>query len=213
MASWLKHFLGSTKESSHPRSETNSHRPFNPGKLPPRRDGKKSNPAEIYADFRLRALSHSRTALGLPTPPGDAPAWGLLMETASPKGVASLLALADGSSGLCFSGDGSFIAGQNHEAFKKVALGFIRLAGHSLTLMIGVEELPLPAVGQTIFYVFTDYGIFAAGALESDLVSGQNSLSPLFYAGHVVISQLQSTPNASPRPDYPPEIPHWLKTL
>ena len=74
-------------------------RPSSPRPCRPRRDGKKVNPAEIYADFRLRAFSHSRTALGIPEPPADAPAWGLLMESTTPDGVTSLLALADGTTG------------------------------------------------------------------------------------------------------------------
>jgi hypothetical protein len=203
VASWIKNFFEGSKQAHRNGEEERKSPPFVPAKLPPRRDGKKSKPVEIYADFRLRALSHSRDSLQLPQPPGDAPAWGLLMETASPKGVTSLLALADGTTGICFSGDGSIVAGQNHEAFKKVARGFIRLAGHSLPLMIGAEDFPSPSVGQTTFYVFTDYGIFAASAPESYLTSGQSSLSPLFYAGHVVISQLQSDAKTFPRPDYP----------
>ena len=198
MASWIKRFFGGSKHGHrHRRAETKASQ-FIPATLPPRRDGKKVNPAEIYADFRLRALTHSRTTLGIPEPPADAPAWGLLMESATPNGITSLLALADGTTGICNSVDGSIIAGENHEAFKKVALGFIRLAGRSLPLMIGTEEFPSPGSGRTIFYVFTDYGVFTAGAGQTVLAGGQSSLSPLFYAGQVVITQLRSGPAPSP---------------
>lgn len=120
------------------------------------------------------------------------------METASTKGVTTLLALADGTTALCYNADGSIVAGENHEAFKKVALGFIRLAGRSLPLMIGTEEFPFPKPGQTVFYVFTDYGVFSAGAEQKVLTSGQSLLSPLFYAGHVVITQLRGGSAAPP---------------
>jgi hypothetical protein len=198
VASWIKRFFGGSKHGhSHRKAETKGSR-FIPATLPPRRDGKKVNPAEIYADFRLRALSHSRTALGIPEPPADAPAWGLLMETASANSLTSLLALANGTTGICNSGDGSLIAGENHEAFKKVALGFIRLAGRSLPLMIGTGEFPSPESGQTVFYVLTDYGVFTAGAGQKVMASGESSLSPLFYAGQVVITQLRSGSAPSP---------------
>jgi hypothetical protein len=191
MASWIQRFFGGSKHGHHHDTKKNSP-PFVPAVLPPRRDGKKVNPAELYADFRLRALSHSRAALGIPEPLGDAPAWGLLMESASTKDVTSLLALADGTTGICHSADGNITAGENHEAFKKVALGFVRLAGRSLPLMFGTEDFPSPNPGQTVFYVFTDYGVFSAAAEQKILTSGQSSLSPLFFAGHVVITQLRS---------------------
>ena len=114
------------------------------------------------------------------------------MESASTKGVTSLLALADGTTGICHSANGGITTGENHEAFKKVALGFVRLAGRSLPLMVGAEDFPLPKPGQTVFYVFTDYGVFSAAAEQKILTSGQSSLSPLFCAGHVVITQLCS---------------------
>ena len=159
MASWIKRFFRGSKHGHKHHGAEKKSPTFVPATLPPRRDGKKINPAEIYADFRLRAFSHSRTALGIPEPPADAPAWGLLMESATPDGVTSLLALADGTTGICFSRDGSTTHGENHEAFKKVALGFIRLAGRSLPLMVGTEEFPSPKPSQTVFYVFTDYGV------------------------------------------------------
>jgi hypothetical protein len=196
MASWIKRFFGGSKGGhGDQRSEMI---PFKPATLPPRRDGKKVNAGEIYADFRLRALSHSRSALGIPEPPGDAPAWGLLMETSSATGITSLLALADGTTGVCCSGDGSTTTSADHEAFKKVGLGFIRLAGRSLPLMIGTEKFPLPNSGDTVFYVFTDYGVFSASAGQKILTSGQSPLSPLFYAGQVVITQLRAGSNPSP---------------
>ena len=198
MASWIKRFFGGSKHRHGHREAERKAPPFVPATLPPRRDGKKSNPAEIYADFRLRALSHSRSALGIPEPPADAPAWGLLMETRTTNGVTSLLALADGTTGICSSSDGSIIAGEDHEAFKKIASGYVRLAGRSLPLMIGTEAFPSPKPGQTVFYVFTDYGIFTAGAGEKSLSGGQSPLSPLFYAGHVVITQLRAGSTATP---------------
>src|SRR5262249_41628345 len=129
MPSWIKRFFGgSTDGHGHRRSEKKGSR-FVPATLPPRRDGKKSNPAEVYADFRLRALSHSRTALGFPEPPAEAPAWGLLMETAAKNSTTALVALADGTTGICSSEHGDITVGENHEAFRKVAKGFVRLAG------------------------------------------------------------------------------------
>jgi hypothetical protein len=53
------------------------------------------------------------------------------------------------------------------------------------------ESFPIPEPAHTIFYVLTDSGILTGGALENDLGFGRHPLSPLFHAGHEVITQLR----------------------
>jgi hypothetical protein len=53
------------------------------------------------------------------------------------------------------------------------------------------ETCPIPEPAHTVFYVLTDSGILTGGALENDLGHGRHALSPLFHAGHEVISQLR----------------------
>jgi len=57
-------------------------------------------------------------------------------------------------------------------------------------------SFPIPEPAHTVFYVLTDSGILEGGALENDLGYGRHPLSPLFHAGHEVISQLRLTSEA-----------------
>ena len=202
MATWFKRLFGNSHDAS-PRShgEPKTEHPFHPTKLPPRRDEVQptKQPVDIYLGLRQQALSISRTALGFPPPPQDAPAWGLLMETGYPNGTATLLSLSDGSASLYFSGGGGVIGGQGHEAVRKAASAFVFLAGSMHDKMSRTDKFPLPQTGRTIFYVFTDNGTLTADAIESELGGGLHSLSALFHAGHAVITELRLLSNPSQR--------------
>src|ERR1017187_220838 len=203
MASWLKRILGrSSDDSQHSRVEPDKTPHHSPAKLPPRRDGKPpmAQPADIYLGLRQQALSSSGISLGFPMPPPDAPAWGLLMETGYPNGTATLLSMADGSASLYTSSGGGIIGGHAHETVRGAAKTFVQLAGSLHNIMSrAVDEFPLPKKGKTIFYIFTDTGILTAEAVEDDLGNGRHPLSPLFHAGHAVITELRLISEPSQR--------------
>jgi hypothetical protein len=53
------------------------------------------------------------------------------------------------------------------------------------------HRISLPELGRARFYVLTAMGIFTAEASERDLGEGRSELSPLFHAGHRVITELR----------------------
>ena len=53
---------------------------------------------------------------------------------------------------------------------------------------------PLPAAGATNFYARTDSGVLAGGGADEDLGRGRHDLSPLFRAGHDVLTELHLSP-------------------
>ena len=53
------------------------------------------------------------------------------------------------------------------------------------------KDVPLPKDGETLFYLLTDVGVFTASAPEQDLGEERHAWSPLFHAGHEVISRYQ----------------------
>jgi hypothetical protein len=161
-----------------------------PSRAPQRQATTKTN-APIYADLRTQALTGSRAAFGLDATSPDAPAWGVLMETGFPEGTATLVSMSDGSASLYFSGGGGVIGGSGHESVRRVAAAFVRLAGTQQAGMIATKAFPLPRTGRTVFYVLTDSGVFSADADENDLGEQRHTLSPLFYAGQEVITQLR----------------------
>jgi len=118
-------------------------------------------------------------------------AWGTLMETGYDGVTATLFALFDGTTSLYLSTGGGVIGGQGHEPVRRANAAFLKQTNDSLEHLSPCETFPIPSSAHTVFYVLTDSGILTGGALENDLGSGRHPLSPLFYAGHEVITQLR----------------------
>ncbi len=128
--------------------------------------------------------------MGIPSAT-DGLAWGTLMETGYDSVTVTLFALSDGTTSLYFSNGGGVIGGQAHEAVRRANEAFLNQATHSLQHLERCETYQIPEPAHTVFYVLTDSGILTGGALENDLGYGRHPLSPLFHAGHKVISQLR----------------------
>lgn len=114
------------------------------------------------------------------------------METGYDGVTVTLFALTDGTTSLYFSNGGGVIGGHAHESVRRANTAFLDQTNHSLGQLAPCERFPIPEMAHTIFYVLTDSGILTGGALEDDLGFGRHPLSPLFHAGHEVISQLRS---------------------
>jgi len=65
----------------------------------------------------------------------------------------------------------------------------VALAAEFQPQATATKEFALPKDGQTIFYLLTDTDVFTASAPEEDLGEERHAWSPLFHAGHEVISQ------------------------
>jgi hypothetical protein len=145
----------------------------------------------VYSALRHQALSTQRTEVGIPAPPPEAPAWGILMETGYPEATATLFALSDGTSSLYLSSGGGVIGGHAHQSVREANAELLQTANHYYQHLKPSESFPLPAAGHTLFYVLTDSGVLTGGGRENDLGLGRHPLSPLFHAGHRVITQLR----------------------
>ena len=144
----------------------------------------------VYSSVRAKILTGSRAQLGLDST--SASAWGVLMETSYEEGTATVVSLADGSASIYFSGGGGVIGGIDHEKVRKAATAFVSAAGRNLQRMKPAKNFPLPRVGHTVFYVLTDNGVLMVDGVEENLGEGNDALSPLFYAGQEVITELQA---------------------
>ncbi len=146
---------------------------------------------EAYSALRHQALSTRRTGVGIPAPPPEAPAWGILMETGYPEATATLFALGDGTTSLYLSSGGGVIGGHAHESVRQASAALLETANRYYQHLKPSETFPVPAVGHTLFYVQTDSGVLSGGGLEDDLGHGRHPLSTLFHAGHRVLTQLR----------------------
>jgi hypothetical protein len=156
-----------------------------------KRDAEPPPPAEVYTDLRRQVLGLTPDQLEEGIRVGDAQVIALLMETGYPEAVATLVVVADGTSSLYFSNGGGLIGAGEHAAVADASRRLL-LKGHEfLPQLTSVTDPPLPAEGTTQFAVVTREGLRGAVAPEAELGQGEHPLSPLFYAGHDVITQIR----------------------
>jgi hypothetical protein len=147
--------------------------------------------AEVYAKLRKQALRMTPRLLGIKTTPDGVQPYGILMETGYPEAVATLTSFSSGDASLYFSKGGGVIGGIGHEPVRAAARQFVASSHDFLPAMVKTTAYPLPVVGQTRFYILTTKGIYTAEASETDLGMRQSKLSPLFYRGQAVITELR----------------------
>jgi hypothetical protein len=177
MANWFRKIFGKSSDTLRVTTDT--------------------SPNGVYSGLRHQALSIRRADFSIPDPPPEAPIWGVLMETGYSGATATLFALLDGTTSLYISSGGGIIGGHGHENVREANAAFIRTANQFYRHLKACESFPVPALGQTIFYVITDSGILTGEGLDDDLGNGRHLLSPLFHAGHAVLTPLiQTTENA-----------------
>ena len=123
------------------------------------------------------------------------------MEMGHPGGVATLVAFATGDASLYFSTGGGVIGGVTHENVARAARHFVSTAQGYTDGMETVTVTPLPDPGEVRFYLLTPQGPLAAEADEEDLGKRRHELSPLFYAGQEVITELRLTSEQNSKPN------------
>jgi len=118
--------------------------------------------------------------------------WGVLMELGYPEAVATLVAFADGSTSLYISTGGGVIGAGEHQAVREEGVRFLAVAEqHIADFEPADDEMPLPRRGRVRFYVRTFQSTLTAEADETLLMKGQHKLTPMFQAGHAVITQMR----------------------
>jgi hypothetical protein len=148
-------------------------------------------PADVYLGLRGQALALTRELLD-PETASDGPVLALLMETGYPEAVATLVGVADGTTSMYFSNGGGMIGAGQHPDVAAATRGWLEVAEQALdNLPEATGEVELPDEGTTQLVAVTESGLRAARAPEEELGGGGHSLSPLFYAGHDVITAIR----------------------
>lgn len=122
--------------------------------------------------------------------------WGALMETGYLKGIATLVALADGTTSLYLSTGGGIIGGGAHERVAAATRSFLMAVEDHLGLLTPDPDSVVPAEGRVIIRALTYQGRYRAEAAEDDLGQGGHPLSAVFYAGHGVLAELRTLDQA-----------------
>ena len=147
-------------------------------------------PAPDGRALRDQLLHASARELGITPVRG---VWGVLMERGYPKGVATVVALADGTVSMYLSTGGAAVGGQAYAPAREAAMKLCEQAADSFGDTIPAHEFPAPAKGRVRFYVLVDGGVRTA---EGDVLptagdGGRDALAPLLAAGDAVLDGLK----------------------
>jgi len=152
---------------------------------------KKSRPAEIARGMREQALSLTAADLNLQPIEARPHVWGAIMELGYAQAVASLCAFADGTVSLYISTGGGIIGAGEQPAVREQAERFLTIMETHVADFERVDDTPPPIPGRVRFYVRTFQATLTAEADEQDLGQNRHKLSPIFHAGHAVITQMR----------------------
>jgi hypothetical protein len=147
-------------------------------------------PAEVYLGLRQQVLSLTADQLGDDNL-ADPPILALMMETGYPEAVATLVAVVDGTSSLYFSNGGGLIGAGMHEGVAAASRRWLETGHEFLPQLPPITDPPLPLEGETQFLAVTPDGLRGTVAPEAELGEGRHRLSPLFDAGHDVITRMR----------------------
>jgi hypothetical protein len=149
-----------------------------------------SPPADVYHGLRQQVFALTPDQLGGGTF-AEEPILALVMETRYPEAVATLVAVADGTTSLYFSNGGGVIGAGTHAAVAEASERWLEAGRAALRELPEVAEPALPADGTTQFLAVTPTGLRGLAVPEAELGERRHDLSPLFYAGQDVITQIR----------------------
>src|SRR5204862_8184978 len=110
-------------------------------------------PEKDGAQVRQELLGSSAEKMGLTPVRG---VWGVLMERGYAKGVATAVALTDGTASMYISTGGSVTGGKLYAPARAAAQKLCEQAAESLKALQPAKEFPPPAKGRVRFYVLAD---------------------------------------------------------
>lgn len=141
----------------------------------------------------LRAMVLGLTPTEIWVTPQNHPhkTWGVLMETGIDDGYYTLVVLADGSTSLYFSTGGGVIGAGEHPKVRGAGTRFIGMSDRYLASSNPADSTSPPMAGETKFFFLTFDGIRTYSAPEVELGEERDELSPLFHAGHAVITEVR----------------------
>lgn len=146
--------------------------------------------AEAYSGLRNMVLSTKPDSIGVKLKDINE-VWGVVMETGYPEAVASLVALADGTVSLYFSNGGGIIGLGPHAGPHRAAQSLLAASQQFSMQTQPTKSYPLPRPSFTRFYLLTGNGALTAEIKEDDLGNNRHPLSPLFYKGQELISEIR----------------------
>ncbi len=154
------------------------------------------DPAGMMRQLREQALRVTASDLDLMPTAAHPHVWGAIMELGYATGIATLMSLAEGTTSLYFSNGGGVIGAGENAAVREAAESFLDVVEDHLADFPAVEATPTPRIGRVRFYVRTFDGTLGVEATEEQLGGNHHTLSPVFHAGHAVITAIRESSEA-----------------
>jgi hypothetical protein len=151
----------------------------------------RAKPREVYLSLRSRVLDLDPDELRVPDERHIGPAWCALMEVGLADATASIVAVADGTVSFYTSAGGGTIGAGEHAAAREAGMRFLEVAGNELRSLQPTGDFPLPDAGQVRFHVRASAGNLTGEAPENALQRGRHVLSPLYFAGQDVLTEIR----------------------
>jgi hypothetical protein len=87
------------------------------------------------------------------------------------------------------SGGGYLGGGQSHESIRKAAQKAVAAGADFQPRMHATTTYPLPGLGEVVFYLLTDTGIFTASGSNVEMGNHQHMLSKLWDAMQEIVAE------------------------
>ena len=127
-------------------------------------------PSDVYLGLREQIFTIAPAGVGVGSEAGHQRVWAVVMEMGRPDGVATLVAIADGTTSLYTSTGGGIIGAGQHATVRDATARFIALVDSNRDALPTVDDHPLPEAGRVRFYARTFDGLrgFEAGESEPE---------------------------------------------
>jgi hypothetical protein len=145
--------------------------------------------AEVYTELRDQILKGKAENFGLK--PAANEVWGVMMDVGTPNGVASFVALADGTVSLYTSNGGGVIGLGPHPGPHRVGKELIILAQQFVAQAKPTTNFPLPQPGITSFYLLRGTDVLVAEGKRSDLGQVHHPLLRLWLKWEELITEIR----------------------
>jgi hypothetical protein len=151
---------------------------------------KLSSPTEIFMGLRRNVLTLEPATVGI-SADKDNPVWGFVMDSGQPNGVATVVAIADGTVSMYTSSGGGIIGLGQHEGPRNAARHLLAVAGGFLSQFSPTQQFPLPKANMVNIFLLTFSGVLFAEDTQDNLGYYRSPISPLFHAAHALITQIR----------------------
>lgn len=155
-------------------------------------------PDETIAGMRRMVLATEPGDLGLAAADDPERVYGVLMEIGYEAAVVTIVSLIDGTTSMYFSSGGGTVGAGEQESVADATRAFVAMAQVLVGQTESTTDFPLPEVAHVRFQLLTIGGGRSAVAPQAELGGHRHRLSPLFFAGQDVITEIRMLQESRP---------------